>query len=284
MNTGGANGDTVLLSAANDLTNLQARILTGLLVGPVVLLATYVGGLFFVFLVLAAVLICSREWTRLVTGKARGLLLWGLVVGLVAVTAVKYALGDAAALITLGAATLALAGLCVATGIGAPIIATFGLPYLGVTAIALLWLRQDDVGGVGLVVWLLLAVWATDVAAYAAGRSIGGPRLLPSVSPRKTWAGLIGGIMAAGVVGLTAGVSLGIAGPLPAAVGGAVLGLAAQAGDLVESAIKRRFGVKDTGGVLPGHGGLIDRLDGLFVAAPMLALFHGFAGRQWAWW
>ena len=274
----------MLLSAASDLTNLQARIITGLLVGPVVLLATYAGGLFFVFLVLTAVLICGREWTRLVTGDASGFLLWYLAAGLAVVTAVQYVLGDVAALITLGTATLALAGLCFATGVRPPIIATIGLPYLGATAIALLWLRQDAIGGVGLVVWLLLAVWATDVAAYAAGRLIGGPRLLPSVSPRKTWAGLIGGVAAAGVVGLTAGVTLGIAGPLPAAVGGAILGLAAQAGDLVESAIKRRFGVKDTGGVLPGHGGLMDRLDGLFVAAPVLALFHGFAGRQWVWW
>jgi phosphatidate cytidylyltransferase len=138
--------------------------------------------------------------------------------------------------------------------------------------VALIWLRNDAPAGRDLMLWLVVLVWAVDIGAYVAGRLIGGPRLAPGVSPNKTWAGLAGG------VGLAAATSAGFAGAnghshllSPAALG-ALLGCTAQAGDLAESWVKRRFGVKDTSGLIPGHGGLLDRVDGLLIVALVVAL------------
>ena len=157
-----------------------------------------------------------------------------------------------------------------------------GIFYIGLPVVALIWLREQDQGRVT-AFWLLLVVWATDSAAYAAGRLIGGWRLMPSVSPNKTWAGLIGGMVAAAAVGAILGAVLELnAGLL--AVAGLALALVAQAGDLMESAIKRRFGAKDSGKLIPGHGGLLDRIDGLMTAAPAAAAMCLAAGGGIAAW
>lgn len=157
-----------------------------------------------------------------------------------------------------------------------------GLPYIGATALALLWLRTDPVSGFRAVLFVLLVVWASDIGAYAAGRALGGPRLAPAISPGKTWSGAAGGLVAAALVGLALGGSGGrLAGALLAAL---LLGLASQAGDLLESAIKRGFGVKDSGSLIPGHGGLFDRLDGLLAAAPVAAVLAMLAGRGVVFW
>ncbi|HEX8526440.1 phosphatidate cytidylyltransferase, partial [Allosphingosinicella sp.] len=112
--------------------------------------------------------------------------------------------------------------------------------------------------------WLMLVTWATDIFAYFAGRSIGGPKLAPKISPNKTWAGLIGGMAGAAVVGAVFAYLSGISADLPDFLWlGAPMGLLAQIGDLYESSVKRRRGVKDSGTLLPGHGGVLDRLDGL---------------------
>jgi phosphatidate cytidylyltransferase len=146
-----------------------------------------------------------------------------------------------------------------------------GLPYAGIGAIALLWLRLQP--GVGLTdtLFLVFVVWSTDVGAYAAGRVIGGAKLAPKISPGKTRAGAVGGLLAAAVIGgFAAGGGHGFnVLAVPAAV---VLSVFAQAGDLLESAIKRHLGVKDSGRTIPGHGGLFDRLDGFLTAAPLAAL------------
>ena len=134
----------------------------------------------------------------------------------------------------------------------------WGFVYIGLPSFALLvleWARFD------LVFWLMLVTWSTDIFAYFAGRSIGGPKLAPRISPNKTWAGLIGGVAGAGVVGAVAALLFGL-GPI-FALAGAPLGLLAQLGDLYESRVKRRLGVKDSGSLLPGHGGVLDRVDGL---------------------
>ena len=154
--------------------------------------------------------------------------------------------------------------LAVATRIGA------GLSYVLPSFAALLWLRQDAGSGLRNTVFLLVIVWASDVGAYLAGRLVGGPLLAPRISPGKTWAGAVGGLLAAACVGAMFA---------PAATGaGMVLGMVAQAGDLMESAIKRGFAVKDSGRIIPGHGGLLDRLDGLLTAAPVAAGLSWLAG------
>ncbi|MEO8321741.1 MAG: phosphatidate cytidylyltransferase, partial [Bradyrhizobium sp.] len=140
--------------------------------------------------------------------------------------------------------------------------------------IASVLLRLDPVRGFAAVMFVLLIVWASDTGGYFAGRGIGGPKLWPRVSPKKTWAGAVGGLLASlAVAGGFAALDLGKTGHLLLSAG--VLSVASQLGDLFESAVKRRFGVKDSSHIIPGHGGLMDRLDG-YVAAVVLAVLFGF--------
>ena len=161
-----------------------------------------------------------------------------------------------------------------------------GIPYIGLAALSLLWLRGGGAAGGRAVLFLLLVVWASDIGAYLAGRALGGPRLAPAISPGKTWAGAVGGLLAAMLAGLAAEALSpgGMRGAGPAALAAAALGIAAQAGDLLESAVKRGFGVKDSGRLIPGHGGLFDRLDGLLTAAPAAALLAMQAGHGVVFW
>jgi phosphatidate cytidylyltransferase len=148
----------------------------------------------------------------------------------------------------------------------------WGYIYIAVPAFAVLVLSWVDYG---LVFWVFIVTWATDIFAYFAGRSIGGPKLAPRISPNKTWAGLLGGVVGAGVLGWVAADYLALG--FPFLWLGAPMGIVAQAGDLYESWEKRRAGVKDSGTILPGHGGVLDRLDGLLavVAVTMAALMAG---------
>ena len=145
----------------------------------------------------------------------------------------------------------------------------WGVAYVALPVAALLYLRLQP-NGLVLAFWTLALVWATDIGAYFSGRLIGGPKLMPRISPSKTWAGLIGGMIAALLTGLGfhhwGGLHLGLALASP------ILAMVAQGGDLLESALKREAGVKDSGTILPGHGGMLDRLDGVVPVAPMVAL------------
>ena len=156
-----------------------------------------------------------------------------------------------------------------------------GLPYIGFGTVALVWLRAMPVSGPANVLLLLGVVWASDVGAYLAGRAIGGAKLAPAISPGKTRSGAVGGLVAACLIGVGGAFWLGLGGAgivwlLPLA---AALSAISQAGDLGESAIKRHFGVKDSGWLIPGHGGLFDRLDGLLAAAPAAATLAFALGR-----
>jgi len=145
-----------------------------------------------------------------------------------------------------------------------------GIAYVSLPIMALLALRGTDAEGLLVAGWALSLVWATDIGAYFAGRAIGGPKLAPSISPSKTWAGLGGGVACALLVGFALH---GLAGlPLVLAAASGLLAVAAQLGDLFESWMKRRAGVKDSGTILPGHGGVLDRLDGVVAVAPVAAL------------
>jgi phosphatidate cytidylyltransferase len=174
------------------------------------------------------------------------------------------------ALVLLAAATAAAAAY--AGGIGAMKPLAFGIPYLGLGSVALVWLRLLPETGRADVIILLLLVWASDIGAYLVGRIVGGPRLAPAISPGKTWSGAIGGLVAVVVVGLIASAVLGGATPLRAAGFAALTGCVSQIGDLFESHLKRRFGVKDSGWLIPGHGGLLDRIDAVLFAAPLAGL------------
>ncbi|RMD64404.1 MAG: phosphatidate cytidylyltransferase [Alphaproteobacteria bacterium] len=253
-----------------DWRGLGARIASAVILAPPVVAALYVGTPYSDILITAVATIAAWEWARLCRAGKSDSTTTALIVTVVA-AAVMASFGA----YDLGAWIIALGGMATLflgsreDPARAPWLAA-GAVYLGTACMALLWLRADPLHGRAIVFWLLFVVWATDIGAYAAGRLIGGPRLAPSFSPKKTWAGLIGGAVAAAAVGLvTAAVLDGE--PLSWAGLSAALALVGQVGDLFESALKRHFGAKDSGALIPGHGGVLDRIDGLLAVSLVVA-------------
>jgi phosphatidate cytidylyltransferase len=253
-----------------------------MVLAPLALVCVWIGGAAFAGLVALIAAGLAYEWLGL-CGR-RSSLAATLLFAAVPLSVVLTELGTAAAALVLLAFTAA-AATALDRGLSPAHPLAFGIPYLGVAVVALVWLRQQPhTGGVNVIV-LLLVVWASDIGAYTAGRAIGGPRLAPSVSPGKTWSGAMGGLVAAAAVGFAASVFLGNepASWRPASwrpVAFALLvGVVGQAGDLFESQLKRQFGVKDSGTMIPGHGGLLDRLDAVLTAAPATALLALVVGR-----
>ena len=150
--------------------------------------------------------------------------------------------------------------------------AAIGIPYAGAIGIAPTVLRSDIEHGFTAIVFLFAIVWATDIFAFFVGRVAGGPKLAPRFSPKKTWSGAIGGVIAAVVAALIIARVAGTGGLPAIAMIAVLLSVAAQAGDLFESVLKRHFGAKDSSHLIPGHGGLMDRLDGFVAAAALGAL------------
>jgi phosphatidate cytidylyltransferase len=236
---------------------------------PLALLCAWLGAEAWTALLAVAAAGLAWEWVELCGRRPAA---WpGMLVPLAVLTA-----GAVAAANREGLAVLLVAAGTLATWIAggqwrrSPL--ALGVPYVGLAGVALIWLRGDGYAGRANVLFLILLVWASDVGAYAAGRLIGGPRLAPLVSPSKTWAGALGGLLAAALIGALVAAAVGAGRAGQAALVAAGLGIACQAGDLLESWAKRRFGVKDSGRLIPGHGGLLDRLDGLLAAAPTAAL------------
>jgi len=247
-------------------SSLAKRALSALVLAPPVLAAVWFGPPWSDVLIIASAAVLLFEWLRLV-GHARLSLGSSVVAAGVLGGLLVAALGHwpwALAVLAGGSLLAFLLARERRLWLAA------GGPYLGLPGLALVWLR-DLPDGLDAVIWLLLVVWAVDIFAYVAGRSIGGPKLWPSVSPNKTWAGLIGGVAAAALVGGLLGLAGEGRAPLALALLAAALAVVAQAGDLMESAVKRHFGVKDAGGIMPGHGGLLDRVDGLLTASIALA-------------
>jgi phosphatidate cytidylyltransferase len=188
------------------------------------------------------------------------------------------AVAVAAVLAAAGSAVLALGALVIGAGLVWLLcfgfyerLCALGVLYVGLPAVALVWLRADEPYGFQAVLFLLLTVVAADTFAYVGGRLIGGPKLWPSISPNKTWSGLLCGLAASAFAGAVFAAFVSEAAPAALAFSGFVLGLVAQAGDLAESALKRRFGVKDASSLIPGHGGFLDRVDGVVFAATAAA-------------
>ena len=147
-------------------------------------------------------------------------------------------------------------------------------PAIVIPCLALEWLRLDSKNGLNMTIWLVLTVCATDIGGYFTGRIIGGAKLAPRISPGKTWSGLLGGMIFAAIIGFYMGSSLEQDRVLFYTIFSVILAVIAQMGDLCESYMKRRLGVKDSGYLIPGHGGIMDRLDGFFLTTPLLAFFH----------
>ena len=259
-------------------TELGTRAVSAAILAPVALAAELWGGLPFAALVVLVAAIGFWEWTGLTGARDPGwerlLGAFCLVLALLALQVWSVAVG--LALIVVPAALALVAGIAqkALRSVG------LGLLYLGIPCAAVILLRQAEPFGWAAVLYVFFVVWATDIAAYFGGRSLGGPKLWPRVSPKKTWSGALSGLVAAiAAGGAAAGLTMG--GNVRAGLVLAVpLSVAAQAGDLLESAVKRRFHVKDAGHIIPGHGGVLDRVDGLLGAAALawLVALVGFGG------
>ena len=166
---------------------------------------------------------------------------------------------------------------------GHPLMRALALAYSMAAIVALLWLRHQPAAGRETILWLVACVWATDIGAYVVGRTAGGAKLAPRISPGKTWSGLIGGMAWAAVASAAVGYAVGLGHSIELAVIGAALAVVGQGGDLLESAAKRRAGVKDSGTLIPGHGGVLDRIDALMAVLVVVALARLIAGGGWPW-
>ncbi|MDO9062403.1 MAG: phosphatidate cytidylyltransferase [Bradyrhizobium sp.] len=248
--------------------NLVMRVLAALVLAPAAIAIAYAGGWLWAALVTLAAIGLYVEWliivgaareTRVIASGASALVLggFGLASGRID-----------AALVVLAIGLVAVASLSAERRIWN----AAGFVYAAAAEIASVLVRLDPVKGFAALMLVLLVVWMSDIGGYFAGRGIGGPKLWPRVSPKKTWAGAVGGFALSLVVaGGFAAFGYGQLGPLLLLA--AVLSIASQLGDLFESAVKRRFGVKDSSHIIPGHGGLMDRLDGYIAAVVLAAVF-----------
>ncbi len=241
------------------------RLASAAVLVPLALAAVWLGGVYFAALVIAAAGGMGWEWAQL-TG-CRGPAALPIVMA-AALAGAGAGVGNCRRRARPDSDRSRRGSGSAAAGAGCPVPgwAALGTAWIALPCLACLWLAAERPGGRAAMLWLFATVWATDTAAYLAGRGIGGPLLAPLVSPKKTWSGAVGGLLGAAVVGWA---SARLAGGSVAVVvaAGLVLSVAAQLGDLAESFAKRRFGVKDSGALIPGHGGLLDRLDGMLTAA-----------------
>lgn len=249
--------------ASNELTK---RILSAVILAPIVIFLAWLGGVFFGLMMAVIAVLMYWEWT-VMTQKSilvpRDIIAVLCVLSLVFVAyfgATTTPIIVSLLLIIIGLAVIAVAkyklGWTIAgVGVGASL------------ATCLIYLRGIEPSGLGLLFFLCFAVWAADIFAYAAGRTLGGPKLMPRVSPKKTWSGFIGGALGAVIIGALVATYLFEANITLFAVLALITAFAAQIGDLLESYIKRSFNVKDSSNLIPGHGGILDRVDGLILAA-----------------
>ncbi|MBJ6121182.1 phosphatidate cytidylyltransferase [Sphingomonas mollis] len=245
-------------------SNLRLRMIASVVMIAVALVALVAGDFLFWLLAVVAALFMMAEWADLhgADAKTKRMAQFALSVPLAIMAPIAagphfFVLG------LLGAAFFFIAIVHRNAGLA------FGAAYVGLPVFALLLIRQQP-DGLVLTLWALALVWATDIGAFFTGRSLGGPKLAPRISPAKTWSGLIGGVVLATIFAFALHVGSGL--PFRLVIATPFLAVLAQGGDLYESALKRRAGMKDSGNVLPGHGGVLDRLDGIVPVAPVAAL------------
>lgn len=265
----------------SNMSSLQLRVLSAAILAPIAVVALYFGGLYFtLFIAIAAIAMCF-EWCK--TSFKSNIPIYMVMTALSVMISLYLAQSgfmEEAFLVLL----ISSAGIFAATWLrrdrkewkGS----FLGPLYIGIPVISLVALRSQHESGFALTVGLFFVVWATDTGAYFAGRSIGGPKIAPSISPNKTWAGLIGGMICAALIAvlctlylLQTDISIVVAG-----VAGALLAALAQMGDFAESGWKRYFKIKDASNIIPGHGGVLDRLDGVLFVAPALYLMNVMIG------
>lgn len=250
--------------------NLTRRVISAAVLAPVGLICAYAGGWLFLIACTAAAGTIFCEWASLVIGRADPRILAPGLSALLAAAALTAA-GAPVGAVTAVAVGALFAGLAAwsrhRAGSDSPVWAAAGVVYAGVALLAPAFLRGDAIAGLTAILFLFAVVWSTDIFAYFVGRALGGPLLWPLVSPNKTWAGVFGGLAGGVAAGMLVAYASGETKPAVAGGLALILSIAAQCGDLFESAIKRRYGAKDASHLIPGHGGVMDRLDGFLVAA-----------------
>jgi len=251
-------------------SGLRERFISAVVLAPPVLAALYFGGYYFQALALLITALMAWEWCGLVTGQKTGKGSLALIVASLVCVILSILMTQTHGLVSLLVLSLLLYGLGRSFYSHRAFWYLVGLPYIVLPMIALVSIREVEGQGMAYIVWLLLAVWATDVGAYFAGKTIGGPKLAPKISPKKTWAGLIGGMVCSGAVAAGVGAYFNLGTPVFLAGFGAFLAVIAQVGDFFESWVKRSFNAKDASNLIPGHGGVLDRVDGLLPVAVIM--------------
>ncbi len=251
--------------------DLIPRLLSAMILIPFTIVALIAGWIPFALLIALVMAGAYREWEIMITGRKSN---WPMVpiMGLIAMIAIAYPMNGAWASAAIFAFALVVAAVIPGSNRQWRIA---GLFYFGLITMAFMAIRGSSLAGIWAGVFLLAVTWLTDTGAYFVGRIVGGTKLSPDVSPSKTWSGAAGGLAAGTLAGLIVWFLAGWAmnTPSPFVIGlliSVIVSIAAQAGDLSESAVKRRFAVKDSGDIIPGHGGLMDRIDSLTMAALVL--------------
>jgi phosphatidate cytidylyltransferase len=256
---------------------LKVRVISAVVLGLVALLLTWLGGPWFRLLVALGSAAVFYEWWGIVSPRAAPPLRAAFI-ALFAVLLALLLLGSGASTLWLALAVAVLLAALAAAAVRSAGWVPGGIAYAVAPAIALALLRDVGTAGLTAILYLFAIVWATDIFAYFAGRRFGGPKLAPAISPGKTWSGALGGTVGGIIAGLAVTLAAGSGRLVLFAVLALVLSVVSQVGDLFESFLKRRFGVKDSGRLVPGHGGFMDRVDGLIAAAIALYLAGALAG------
>lgn len=257
---------------------LQQRVISAIVLVPIALAAIWFGSVFFAVSVGLVCIVAAWELGRMLEARPLGLYVIVLVIAAIVPMVVFLLAGPewGVAALALGAILAAIYDVVTRDMLGTCFL---GALYVGLPALALVALRDTDSLGLIAVILVFVTVWATDIGAFFIGRRFGGAKLAPSISPGKTWSGAIGGVVAAILSGMALAGATDSGTVAGMGIVAAVLSLAAQVGDLAESMLKRHAGVKDSGTLIPGHGGVLDRVDGLFFACVVAyAIGAGRAG------